>query len=39
MTNLAAKWALFAVVTMSLVFMATATFDDQVSAVKKRQQY
>ena len=35
MTNLAAKWALFAVVTMSLVFMATATFGDQVSAVKK----
>jgi hypothetical protein len=35
MTSLAAKWALFAVVTMSLVFMATATLGDQVSAVKK----
>lgn len=35
MTNLAAKWALFAVVTMSLLFMATATFGHQISAVKK----
>jgi hypothetical protein len=35
MTNLAAKWALFAVVTMSLVFMATATLGHQISAVKK----